>query len=462
MPETITLSFSQCANQLTTHFNNTQSDRLFRDPSRSDAFIHILPKSNQNSRTISNLYPRSILYDYLNGSGALDPYTYFEEKPEIKTSFEIIQTLPSISMTEFQKNVQNGIIDGNGINGQRTSYWSDFSKVTYDPRAVITHPTYVYDEQTGEGRGKNLPDSKFQLHEIGVESFNNVNKIRDSVDDIVRKMFENSGNVNQLNSVVELDSSWSGVCSESLKYIIDDQLDGRSSKIVLWSLQRDTKYVDNMNLVTKMDRIEKLITFANLNLSGIVMMNLDIDVGSNSLWEKTAFLSVLYDQFNDVELNCDLTEIMYKLTDSSSKSFINNIDTLWDDESIQKMGANGIFITQQQRKPHIFSKSIVKSIEDCKDFSKCSDNTPKYLINEYKLRHEYEYVDSMPEIMKNRKPLASSLSVDDTLKTDFTNMKNYVSRYCRNDKREELKDTLDNLREAYINGFEFSDEEDDY
>lgn len=483
MPETITLSFSQIANQLTTHFNNLQEDRFYKHPSNHDNFIHILPKSSAGSKTISNLYPRSVLFDYANGTGALDPKIFFQQDPtptlEIN-KHEIIQTAPQVTPNAYQEAINTGkILDSNGavqIDNDRTDYWSDFSRLTYNPSLLLRHPDYNYNVETGEGVGKNMPTNKFLSHQLGVDSFHSIEHFRDCVDEGIRKMFEEAHNVNQVNAVVELDSAWSGVCSETLDRVIQDQLDGKGSKVVIWSLQRDETYVAACNNSAKLDRIRKLISLGTSEAGGLISMNLDFNShllkNKKSFWEKTAFLSLPFDFFNTLEEN-NITGILHQLTDGGLRKFINEVKLDWSSETVVDLGCKDIFTPVLSKKTdfHVFSRSVVASKNcDTSQLKKFSDferlveaGTPRMFLQTLKSRYSYEYIDTLPTEFKKADVDAILVGVTNSLKNNFTDMHDFVSRYCRTDEREELKDTLENLREAYTFGFEPSedDEEED-
>lgn len=473
MPEVITLSFSQVANQLTTHFNNFQEERLYKNPGRIDNFTHIIPKSTSGSRTISNLYPRSILYDYANGTGALDPTIYFE--PDSKVDFqslsnlEKIQTFPKISLNSYQEAIKNGNETEN-LDNERADYWSDFTRITYNPKNILKHPQYNYDPNLKEGIDKNLPNNKFKDHQLGIDSFNNIEIFSNSVDDNIRKLFEEANNINHVNVVVELDSAWSGVCSETLKYMIDDQLNGKGSKVVIWSLQRDSNYISCCNNNQKLDRIRKLLTLGDGEIGGFITFNLDfsLNANKNNLWTKTAIDSIPFDFFNTIK-DYDLSELLYQLTDDGSHKFINEIRLSYNNE-VLNLGCNDIFIkskTSDTQESHKFSRLTVandlfKEVDNFSNFTKLIENgTSKLSLKNLKSKYSFNYVDSLPTEFRNVKFNAASLGVTNSLKNSFTDMYEFVSKYCRTDEREEFKDKLDNLRECYNFGFEPSDEEDD-
>jgi hypothetical protein len=471
MPETITISFSQIANQLTTHFNNLQDERFHQDPTNLDNLTHILPKATYGSKFISNLYPRSILYDYANGTGALDPFMFFEPNPIESlnlNSFQRIQTSPELSVNAYQTNLNNGINKrSKKLNEQRTDFWSDFSKVTYKPSCIIKHPEYNYDLQSKKGISKNINTNLFLGHQLGIDSFHNVEEFENSVDDVIRKMFEDSNNINQINVVVELDSAWSGVCSESVKYIVDDQLNGKGGKVLVWSLQNDGNYVSGLNNVGKLDRIRKLIDLGNAEYGGFVTLNLN-EVKGDNLWEKTGYLSIPFYFFNMIS-DSDISEVLYKLTDGGQRKFINEIKTLKDNETLN-MGCKNIFtLNNSNSSEHIFAKSVVSApdidnekLSQFDEFNKIIEKgTSKHYLQNLKAKDKFMYIDSLPTSLENSSIMASSLGVTSSIRDDFKNMSNFVSRYCHSNEREDLKDNLDNLYESYTFGFEFSDEEDD-
>lgn len=481
MPQTITLSFSQVANQLTTHFNNFQEDRFYKDAANYDNYTHIVPKSIANSKTISNLYPRSVLFDYANGSGALDPKAGFQPDPAPSLAlyeYEKIQTAPQITPNAYQKALTIGetpnVDEKVQVDEERTDYWSDFSRLTYNPSLLLTHPDFNYDVETGEGIGKNILTNKFQSHQLGIDSFHSVEKFKDCVDDSIRKLFEEANNVSQVNAVVELDSAWSGVCSETLRYVIEDQLDGKGSKVMIWSLQRDGQYVSSCNNSNKLDRIRKLLSLGMSEAGGIVSLNLDSDIpllqNKKSVWEKTAFLSLPFDFFNSIKDN-DIGGILHQLTDGGLRRFINEVKLDWSPETVLDLGCKDIFSPSKadKRDPHVFSRSVVASMDSdgCRvgkfsNFEQLVETgTPRIYLQTSKSRYSYEFVDTLPAAMKEAKIDAVSLGVTSSLKNNFTDMHDFVSRFCRTDEREELKDNLDNLREAYTFGYELSDEEED-
>lgn len=481
MPEIITLSFSQVANQLTTHFNNFQEDRLFKNPENLNNFTHIIPKSTyNNSKTISNLYPRSILYDYSNGTGALDPHVYFEKQNsnnkytlEGISNFEKIQITPQISLNSYQEAINdNSELEISNIDNERTDYWSDFTRLTYNPSNVLKHPQYNYNPESNDGIDKNLLNNKFKNHQLGIDSFHNIEIFNNSVDDNIRKLFEESNNVSHMNIVLELDSAWSGICSETIKYTIDEQFNGKGSKIVLWSLQRDSKHLVNNTNFEKLDRIRKFISLNEFNIGGFISLNLDLNLShiknKNSLWEKTAFQSIPFDFFNSIK-NDDISNLLFQLTDDGQRKFINEIRLSYNDE-ILNLGCNDIFTNIKQKSNkinHVFSRITVANdgfdkLDNFSDFDSLIKNgTMKNFTQNLKSNYSFNYIDTLPSEFKTAKISAASLGITNSIRDSFTDMYDFVSRYCKTDEREEFKDTLDNFRESYTFGFEPSDEEND-
>ncbi|GAV28573.1 hypothetical protein PMKS-002044 [Pichia membranifaciens] len=414
---------------------------------------------------------------------SLNPKAFFQPNSHNTRSldlhkYEKIQTAPQITPNAFQKALSIGDTqDGDKkfqVDEERTDYWSDFSRLTYNPSLLLTHPDFNYDVETGEGIGKNISTNKFQSHQLGLDSFHGVEQFRDSVDDGIRKMFEEAHNVSQVNAIVELDSAWSGVCSETLNYVIEDQLDGKGSKVMIWSLQRDGDYVSSCNNNNKLDRIRKLLSLGMGEAGGVVSLNLDYDFpllkNKTSIWEKTAFLSLPFDFFNSIKDN-DITGILHQLTDGGLRRFINEIKLDWSPEIVVDLGCKDIFTSLKTRKgnPHVFSRSVVASMDSnasrvrkFSDFEKLVETgTPRIYLQTSKSRYSYEFVDTLPAALKEAQIDASSLGVTNSLKSDFKEMHDFVSKFCRTDEREELKDNLDNLREAYTFGYELSDEEED-
>lgn len=479
MPESLILSFSQVANHFTTHFNNFQEDRFQKHPERADNLIHIAPKATPGSKLISNLYPRSVLYDYANGTGALDPYVYFQSDQTASlqsNGCQTIRTAPHIPVNSYQENINQAFMtmnDSSKVDNVRTDYWSDFSRVTYKPSSLITHPEFNYDPESAMGVGKNISTNKFIGHKLGIDTFQDIDEFKYSTDEQIRKMFEEAHNVSQVNIVVELDSAWSGVCSETLKYTIDDQLNGKGSKVLVWSLQHEGDYLKSNNNKARLDRIRALLELGNGEAGGFIPLNIDFKNpftnNKSNIWESTAFLSIPFDFFNSIK-ETDISQILHQLTDGGLRKYINDVRLSWDDKVLD-LGCKDLFTPSKKSNlyPYVFSRSVVndfhcdaKHQEKFSDFENLAKNgTPKMFLQNYTSRYSYKFFDALPAAFEEANIESASLGVTNSLKNNFSDMYDFVSRYCQTDERESFKDELENLREAYTFGFEPSDEEND-
>lgn len=476
MRESLTLSFSQISNQLVTHFNNSQLDKFIENPENYNPLNHIIAKSNPsvNSKLISNLYPRSILYDYLNGTGDLNPFTYFEPNVFDNLKLNNLDTLQQIITTKpiDQITTTTGAAElSPRVKPSIPQFWSDFSKVTYNPHAILKHPDYLYDVSTGTGIHKNnqtqgkTPGASFQSLEIGKSYFPN-SIFDDSVDEIIRKFLENSNNVTNINVVLEFDTSWTGICSELVNKLIDEHLNGKGSKINVWSIQRDFSNFANTTNIGKLDRIRKFSEFNNMDVNGMIMLNSTCPRIGSSNWEKSAYFSIPFEFFNTVK-DTDLNEVIFKLTDGGHKKFINEVRVSWDDEVLD-VGCKNIFV-QSNKQRHVFARSVVSTvgIEDDKlsafgEFDKLAENgTSKLYLEDYKSIDRFRYVDTLPKEFSGRSIEASSIGISSSLCDDFSEMFKFVSKYCRTDEREQLKDDFEKLKEDYTFGCEADDEEED-
>lgn len=497
MPDCLTLSFSQPANHITTHFNNIQEERLSRNPENVLNYRHILPKTSNNSKLISNLYPKSILFDYSNGTGAIDPTIYFNngnENVQNLSAFDKIQISPILKKTKFQENFINGLPDDNSnnekIDNERLDYWSDYSKVTYNPSSIKLHPNYIYDPKTESGINKNLNTIKFDNFNKGIESFEKIEEFNECIDDEIRKYFEESNSIDQINIILELDSSWSGVCYSILKKLIDDQLNSKSNKLIIWSYQNDTDIISDWNLNQKMNRIKNLLELGiDLDIGAFISLNKNFNKNLK-LWEKSCYFANLIDNFSNFNNNKnDINEILYHLTENGLRKFITNSDLLWSNDQVVDLSCKNIFTnninnntnnyntdgnknnneTDYQR---TFSKVVVcrcdtdmesTKIEQFANFDKLIETgTSKNNLKIIKDMNNHISNNSMPKNFKEFKILSSSLSVTNSFKSGFNDMYQFVSKYCKYDEREEYKNQLENLKENYTFGFEASDNEDEF
>ncbi|GME91568.1 unnamed protein product [Ambrosiozyma monospora] len=74
------------------------------------------------------------------------------------------------------------------------------------------------------------------------------------------------------------------------------------------------------------------------------------------------------------------------------------------------------------------------------------------------IRYNHQKLDSFPpKFNKMEQPIASSFAITDRPREMFIEMDSFVSRYCRGDDREELKDELYNLKSAFESGWYDSD-----
>ncbi|TID22580.1 hypothetical protein CANINC_003355 [Pichia inconspicua] len=304
----VVLSFSQHANQLATHFNNTQNDRFLKDPQNRLPLRHISIKTI-DKKSISNIYPRSILYDYANGTGHLDPFVYFENHEPIEAA-ETISTGPKITKNEHNP-----------------CFWSDFAEVSYKPEYILTNPQYNYDPETFESIGKSGSGS-FMTHQQGIDAFTHISAFNHASDEVIRKLLEDSDTVSNLNSLVNLETGWSGVCTETLRQVIDDHFNGHGTYVTVWSIQKSNK---DLNI----DKISKIVDFANLNVAATVQFNSDM-IGTP--YERTKKYAVPF----DFVANSDNVDTVFNQLTNGLPKFVDYISVHEENLGIFKEGEGQI------------------------------------------------------------------------------------------------------------------------
>lgn len=487
MHEVITLSFSQASNHLTTHFNNLQESKLHDKSTRGSCNIHLFSTKGLHSNTF-NYYPRSILFDYQNGAGSLNPHKYFQPDYQLETPFEIIQTSPRTLVNDYQKQLDNPCPDVKVPELTNADYWSDFSRVIYPPDNILTLSMFDYNPETKNGEHRQTPSRTFSGLAFGKDTYKSSSTLNEIVENQVRKQIEEADMLGHLNAVVEVDTAWSGVSVELIRDLIDGQLDGKSNKILVWGLIRDEEWMKTLELRQKLERIKSLLDLG-AECGAFIGLNMDLkrpeldgvqDNKNLSTWETEALHSVPFEFLNSIDDN--MSVFLNNLTDGGSRKFINEIRMLWGKKVID-LGCKSFFPESLARKrkiritcePHVFARSVItcdKLTGEDDSFAQFENlvlkgtqrSALKRYVSEFSFNNK---LDSFPSWMRESPDeiSASSFSVTETLKYDFSKMYDYVSAYCRHDEREDLKNQLENLREAYVFGFDDDSEgntEDDY
>ncbi|GMM32335.1 Dml1 protein [Martiniozyma asiatica (nom. inval.)] len=529
----VTLSFSQISNHLTTHFNNLCEIQLYDvKNAKLNSRHQSLKKASPNAK-IGNYYPRSILFDYSNGTGSLDPFFYFQDSFNSDNfnfaNENILYTnKEKISRPDYQKFIDNPSLapkDANGnvksIEPDRTIYFTDFSRVLYPPQNIILIKDYIFNDEInttekiekkpiestsrfesnfqifGRGssdiRNKNLDakvsfsnqgrhrtsDLPFIGHQFGKEYFKDSHLLSESIENQIRLQFEDTDTLDHVNVVLELDSAWSGVTESVLSNLRDDLLDGKQSKVIIWSLMHSTDSNFNFSYQMKIDRMNALMELQEL-AGSIIGLNVDLPVSKiNSvfnreslnglnMWETEAFHSIPFWFVNWLKNQGYTNELIHKLTDGGSRKYINSVKIEVENDQSEpteiELGLNNFFPESNTGKRgklkrrnksverHIYSQAIISSpIDDMlhkikqdsihSKFTKLSiKGTPNHLLNHYEAAYKFDSgLSSLPSYFKNHQFTSVSLS---TKEMSWDGMALLA-------KSEETREWVENGLEAY-------------
>ncbi|QPG76860.1 hypothetical protein FOA43_004254 [Brettanomyces nanus] len=476
MHEVISLSFSQKSNNVLTHFYNLQESLLY-DGSLSgkiDNGIHLLRKRGNDRRTF-NYYPRALLWDFYNGFGALSKYEYFEPKIDMKSlseKFDSDTTLTTddekLGKNGYQKALDGGKATGDLADHSRMKYWSDFSKVIYRPESLMRLDRWEYSFDTQQGHLRSHPEIRFDRYDVGCDEFDEDHSAGiDAVEDNFRRILENCDTINGLNTITELDTSWAGFTNKFLTIVKDQYLP--KAPIFVWSLTDDGA-TKSLPLVRQISRIKSLVALLNNSSLYMPVSTYPEDVlpqwvDAKSNWQISSYQVVPMELVNQLILPLEssrrvsLNEFAAGLTgDSTERNIVSDIN-------LPKgcISCKNTFRSAKPRNTHVFGKS---TIGDCKvdDTESLKEyGTSERCIRRYRQNIPFDNtLDSFPKQFREATDSFEwcSLEITDKPKDSLDEMLRIVSRYCRDDEREDLKDSLSNLKEQYEWGFEDDEEYD--
>lgn len=417
MSQIINLSLSQSSNHLISHFENYHNGVLLQKGFSPETLRHQSMKKQSPSSNLVNYYPRSVLIDYSNGTGALDKHSFFDlefltpDIPQLPTS------TPLNTQSDYQTALNKGAEASNLIL-DRHDFWSDFSNVIHKPSTILTLKSHVYNPENGLGQHKDFPDQLFKDPKLGSQEFKT---LRDDIEDEVRLQFEDADTVDKVNIVVELDSAWSGFAEGVLNDLIDFQLNGHSNRIVYWGLMKETlsSPVEKLNRVKSLLNVEQLMgCFMGLQLN-------------NDIWESTAMMSLPFYEFNEYKL-----DDMQTLTKNNEYKYINRVQ-------LSDMVLSPNFFDQQPPRRRV---NKLSSIEYTSSVDVQSPTLPDSV-------REYEGGKIL-------------FQADDSLRSQWASMAKFIKSAMRggdSDERGEYIEQLGSLRETYSFGYEsYSSDDDDY
>jgi len=225
MSEILNLSYGQYSNSTITHLYNFQESQIpyTKDTKLNHQLSTFLYKSKPYGSTTANYYPRALLFDLRNGLGALNKYEYAEEIPQLnipilnQSQQQQLQTT-QLQKHEYQKSLDQGKADASLLHTGNTKYWTDYNKLIYNPKSIITLPSYQH-QYNLYGLNFNLPRQKFDLYSTGITEFKSIGT--ESVEDF-RYWLEKCDFLQGLQLGTTIDDSWSGFTTAMIEVIQDE------------------------------------------------------------------------------------------------------------------------------------------------------------------------------------------------------------------------------------------------
>lgn len=483
MHEVITISLSHRANHLTTQFFNCQEETLLNtDPKDSiDPSIFLYPTIDKVFKTVS-YSPRALLWEAKNGFGSLGKYQYVPESldyhfnnnnSEITTSttennINIISTHSKIEKSAYQNALDTDPHNLPKLTIENTKYWSDYSKLIYDPKSFNTLENWYHKVDTPNVPDyQNLNQHGFTTYEQGVQEFNICKD--DFLDYNLRLMLEQADTLQGMNLITDSDSGWGGLATQLIQDVRDE-------------LPKSTFFTYAFNELDMFSGAKINHTLTRNKIKSTLAMRQESDLffpiyaNSQKLsnWEIGGQTCRLLDTINSVL--SQRNKMQRKSMDYITTCLVNDdqlrnvVTTLYD----TNYDYDYSFCTQINK----WTKSH-KSLDNYHTFAYClitrgvSDQVPCH--NEEKVQNKFKNIrelctttfkpsDTIPEEFIEKKLTSINMSTNEKTRDVFKNWNMYISKMFKLDEdREELKNETANLASAYEFGYyDDEDSDDDY
>lgn len=497
MQEILTLSLSQRANHLTTHFYNAQEsyfDYTRTSTSSSDwtndPTVHFRP-SLQSNNTV-NYHPRALIWDLNGGFGSLGQFEYFPQREGAGGEQEEAAADPlafnrgvikreRIRKSEYQKALDYGLALPD-LKAAEVQYWSDFNRVVFEPKTFNALQDWVYDPVTApEGSLASALTEKraFKGFEVGVQEWDKVGL--DFMEDKYRVSLEECDSLNGINVVSDLDSAWAGFTSQMLTELRDDY--NPKSMVFNWAVYNGR----SMKELTNREVLNRIKAFVELNKSSSLLIPLgtpQFSKSSGSLWETSALQNIVFESLQT--LNSQTPSSSYSdrvnfhhleacLVRGTHRTVVSNVTAQIGQEEINFCGKFYESFKRDNRDNHQFNAIAVQRPSQNQP-SGTSSGTSSVAVAEpedkeqqqqrtttnYNLHKPYATPSSYPQTFISSDATTSiSLSMESSARRTFLDMKDWISKMVRGDERAEMIDELSTMAAEYEYGWGDSDESDD-
>ncbi|KAI5969091.1 DML1 [Candida margitis] len=501
--EILNLSYGQYSNNTTTHLYNFQESQVpyTKDTKLNHNLSTFLYKSVANGSGSANYYPRALLFDLRGGLGALNKYEYAEQVPHLDMPISNQQSANTqLQKNEYQISLDQGKTDGSLLNTGNTKYWTDYNKLIYNPKSVITLPSFQH-EYNDLGSNYNLPAQKFDIYSTGVEEFKTIEV--ESVENF-RYWLEKCDFLQGLQIGTSWNDSWGGFTTSMIE-VVQDEFFNNKENIWIYGQVNQQSQAGNLPIMRRVSQIKSFIELYKSSslffpLSPDYNSSMLSDIDASSVWHTSCipalFINSIWginnqyiDQVNMLHMQENL------LRGDEARKIVNEIkivgekdetalgDMMMDVDLTKVHDLLSAVVTQQSQEPEI-NLGISKPTENARYINKncIVDNKDKLdgngtrggaevdevPTNVYKNPYmcQMAEIDTFPNILQNKHAkyhveFNVHNGVKDLLKPYQTIIENL--RLNLDDLIEdkgELVEDISNIISSYSSGFESDD--DDY
>ncbi|KAF8986179.1 mtDNA inheritance, partitioning of the mitochondrial organelle [Entomortierella lignicola] len=246
MHEIVTLQFGHFANFVGTHFWNTQDAHFNYEQPADDEEVapelinhDCLYRVGMTNKGVDTYTPRALIYDLKGKTESADQY---QQQPDLSWDPSRMETFEEerFPLSAYQRHLEDEELglateeeeDNIVMNDAKT--WSDFSRVYYHPKSMVTASGYQLDSEF-------MP---FDVFSYGRAAFIETEKEKDSYDENLRLFMEECDQLQGFQVLVDVLDGWGGFATSFLEQLREDY---PKSALITYGLS-DSQMVRNTTL----------------------------------------------------------------------------------------------------------------------------------------------------------------------------------------------------------------------
>lgn len=465
MQEIINVSLSHRSNHLISQFYNCLEPLLYDADHENNVFLN--QSVDKVNKTVSYT-PRVLLWDAKLGNGSLGTYQYVSENDHVDSlkreddknvlnTAQTVQTHDRIRKSPYQLALDQGNAQLPKLNDDIAQYWSDYSKLIYDPSSFNLLQDWYHDSehQSNAPNFQNLHQVYFDKYEVGLEQFKE-RYSNEFFDNNLHLQLEKCDNLQGFNIVTEVDDAWGGFAA-SLLMELKDELPKVSYFTYAWN--KDDVVSLKEPIHSTKTKFQALCNKIRATISFVQESDLFFPIYADSkkpFWQSTGETVLLFDSINSIFHGSR----KHSSTDINVRKMSHLTDVLTLGESkkniVSKLNVDHYTsYSFYERLPYYKNSKGQSSFTftECEIDRVCHDKATKFHFNTYPWTNS----DTVPE--SHRVCTEAVLGVTEKSRDVFKTWEDLVSRYFRYDSyREELKDNLATISQEYEHGF-YDDED---